>query len=257
MIHVLTVNVGDKYSPRYVINLNNALKRNCSIPFQLHCMTDGPRSDYPDDIKLAEPLPIDLGIKLQWNKVAWHSVAFQSRWGIGEGSKCIILDIDQLVVGNIDDLFRCPISDHQVAFFKRWWSYRQNVCNINGGVQLFIAGHTDYIFSKFIMDVAGWQDYYISRRLAKGPVNGEQNFLDETVMPFNKYILPDVWIGKYESGMNRLILQQWIDKVDREDPYEPYFCGGEFHPDVKLVHFAGTNNMIHEYDEDWISYYWN
>jgi hypothetical protein len=187
----------------------------------------------------------------------WHSNEYLNDAGIRHGEKCLILDIDQLVVGNMDEVLEFDLPAGHVGLIRRWWSFRQNVCRINGGFQMFRAGVTEYVFRAFDQNPLYWQGFYVANGLARGPVNGEQNFLDGFIDGDLRTYLPSAWVGKYQTdnGMLPLIIRQWTDNVDRSDPWEPYVMDGHFHSDLKLIHFANANNMI-ENHEDWIKKMW-
>lgn len=99
MINILTLKVGDKYGPDYVNNLYNSIKRNTSVEFNFYCYTEDP-TGLNENIRIVTLENPDLYYK-QWHKMCFHKDNFG---GIKTGEKCLILDIDWIITGNIDDI---------------------------------------------------------------------------------------------------------------------------------------------------------
>ena len=248
MINVLTLKVGNKYSSEYVNNLYNSLLANTTEEFNFFCYTeDG--SNLNPNIKVVN-LEDPNQFKLQWHKIKFHKSGFAD---IKKGERCLILDIDWIITNNLDPIMKHKLEDNQFGCFERWWSNRRDLCLINGGFQMYNMGDTNHLWEKFSSNPEHWQEYYINNGLADGPVNGEQNFIDENAGD-NRYWFPMSWFAKYSSEDVVKIQRNWNRDVD---PLEPYYLGGEFHEDIKMVHFSNADNLIHKSGEDWINEYWN
>ena len=103
-----------------------------------------------------------------------------------------------------------------------------------------------------------WQKYYISKGIAKGPVNGEQYFVEDSVRERLELItVPESWVtrwcAKEDIGVKNFDLVEWKTKIQRQY-YEVtgndyIYMGGEFHPDIKMVHFTHSTNKPHDWED--------
>lgn len=246
MIHVLTLKVGTKYSSEYVNKLYYSIKRNSTVDFTLYCYTE----DSTDLIPEVEVIHLENPslFKLQWHKLIFHSKGFAN---ILHGEKCLILDIDWVITGDMDPILSYNLPRREFGCFERWWSNLRHFCKLNGGFQMFYMGETDYLWQKFREDPEYWQQYYIKNGFAEGPVNGEQNFIDEHAV--NKHWLPMEWFAKYHDIDYKKINRNWERDVNYN---EPYFMGGNFCETIKMVHFSNSDNQMHKVNEHWIKDYW-
>ena len=246
MINILTLKVGDKYFSQYVNNLYYSIKRNSTVDFNFYCYTED-SSGLVSDIKTVD-IKDPNEFKLQWHKLIFHKNGFA---GIEEGSTCIILDIDWIVINNLDDILNYNLPENTFGCFERWWSNLRHFCKLNGGFQMYRMGETNYLWQKFIEDPEYWQQYYIETGQCEGPVNGEQNFIDNHVI--NKHWLPMEWFAKYHDIDYLKIQKNWNQFVNSE---EPFMMGGDFCDTIKMVHFSNANNLIHNSDDNWVFDYW-
>ena len=245
-MNILTLKVGTKYSADYVNRLYNSLKREATVNFKFFCYTEDP-TDLLPEINIV-PLDDPTKFKLQWHKVIFHKTGFAD---IPVGEKCLILDIDWIVLQNVDDILDYQLPQNHLGCFERWWSNRRHHCKLNGGFQMFYMGDTNYLWEEFITKPEHWQEHYINIGEAEGPVNGEQNFIHNHAK--QKEWLPMEWFAKYETGFDRKIQTNWHQDVNS---LEPFFLDGEFAESIKMVHFTDATNMIHNYTESWIQDFW-
>ena len=103
-----------------------------------------------------------------------------------------------------------------------------------------------------------WQNFYIKRGIAKGPVNGEQYFVEDNVNEELELItVPESWVcrwcAKEDIGVKDFDLTKWkihttklYNKVTGNDYV---YLGGEFHPDIKMVHFTHSTNKPHDWED--------
>ena len=246
MIHILTLKVGTKYSSEYVNKLYYSIKRNSTADFTLYCYTEDPTNLIPEvkAVHLEDPSLF----KLQWHKLFFHKEEFAN---IPNGEKCLTLDIDWVITGDMDPILSYDLPKGEFGCFERWWSNLRHFCRLNGGFQMFYMGETDYLWQEFNKDPEYWQRYYIDNGFAEGPVNGEQNFIDRHTK--NKHWLPMEWFAKYHDVDYKKINRNWERDVN---PAEPYFMGGDFCDTIKMVHFSNSDNHMHKVDEHWIKDFW-
>lgn len=246
MINILTLKTGKKYSKDYVNILYSSIDRNSNIDFNFICYTDDPQGLYPD-IQVVEIENPD-SLQLQWHKMIFHKEGFA---GILPGEKCLTLDIDWIITGDMDPILNYDLPIGNFGCFERWWSNKRHLCKLNGGLQMFYMGETNYLWEKFIENPNHWQKYYVENGFAEGPINGEQNFIDQHAK--NKIWLPMSWFAKYHKKDYMKIEGNWNKDVN---PNEPYMIGGDFCETIKMVHFSNVNNLIHNSDDDWVWDYW-
>jgi len=245
-INILTLKVGDKYSAEYVNKLYLNIKKNTKQLFNFYCYTENPVDLNPEIKIILLDNPDDL--QLQWHKLKFHQTGFG---GITTGEKCLILDIDWIIINNLDEILSYNLPKNKLGCFERWWSNLRHFCKLNGGFQMFYMGETNYLWKIFNEKPDYWQKYYIENGFAEGPVNGEQNFIDQHAK--NKHWLPMEWFAKYEENKWIKINRNWERDVN---PYEPYYMGGDFAESIKMVHFSNSENLIHKTKEKWVKEYW-
>jgi hypothetical protein len=246
-MNILTLKVGTKYSSDYVNRLCGSIKRNSTVDFNFYCYTEDAEG-LNEDIRIIPIEDVDAFQK-QWHKIIFHKTGFGD---IQEGEHCLILDIDQVVVGNFDDILNHTLEPGQFGCIRRWWSRRQDLCKINGGFQMYRMGDTNHMWETFVSNPDHWQHYYVNAGLAEGPVNGEQNFIHQHAGD-NRYWFNEKWFGKYEEKDMLKIQMQWLNEVDK---YDPFYIGEEFNEDVKIVHFSNAENKMENYDIKWIKENW-
>ena len=248
MLHILTLKIKEKYPAIYVNRLYNSIKRNSTVDFKMYCYTEDPTDIIPE----IEIIPIDIDpdkYKLQWHKLIFHKEGFA---GIPKGERCIILDIDWIIIGDIDPILSWPLNQNEFGCIHRWWSRRQNWCYINGGLQIFNMGDTSHLWDIFTEKSNYWMDYYISIGEAEPPVNGEQNFIDKHVEIKRSY-LPNEWFCKYDVDDYLKLQKQWMKYVDSTSIF---YIDNEFDERIKMVHFSNYLNQQHKHNDAWIKTYW-
>ena len=97
----------------------------------------------------------------------------------------------------------------------------------------------------------------IKNKTTKGPINGEQYFVEDSVRErLNLKLLPCSWFTRWTTGdlinkVNKIDWQTQITTKYREVTGNEYiYLGDKFHSDIKMVHFTHSMNKPHE----WIDY---
>ena len=226
---IVAVRIGDKYGPEYEKYLEKKL----------------PNHDF---IWVREPY--DDGVVLQWNKM----------WGmqLDIDEPICVMDIDVLLVNDYEKIFEYPVKRGQFVAMPGWWrDTKKNGYIINGGFFKYHPKECRYIFDKFMSDIHHWQQYYIKNGTTKGPVNGEQYFVEDSVKERLELItLPDAWFTRWvidESinyGKNMTEWQIGLTSKYRSITGNDYiYLGGEFHDDIKFVHFSHALNKPHLWED--------
>ena len=128
MIKICTVYFDGIYTPDYVSKLYRSLKSNTSLPFEFICLSD---TDVEADVVL--PYNKHSNIKLHWHKLKFFSSQFAYQ---KPGDEIIIMDIDQIITGNIDNLIGYPIVDNDFVSYGTWWPRNQDNLIIFGTIFL-------------------------------------------------------------------------------------------------------------------------
>ena len=215
---VYCVRIGDKYGPEYEDYINEKLKKY-------------------EVIWIREPFGND--VKLQWNKMLPMS------YDIDE--PIVVIDIDIELINDYEMLFDYPINRGEFLSIPAWWKDSPGY-NINGGFFKYYPRECNYIYEKFINNVEHWQDHYIDNGTTIGPVNGEQYFVEDSVNERLKLItVPSAWVARWTNGDGMSSEQHIKWQMEINDLYldasgNDYLRLGEFHPDVKMVHYTHTHN---------------
>ena len=151
MINILTLKVGSKYSYEYVNKLFFNLNKNSNTKFNFYCYTED-ASKLASGIKVI-PLKNPDEFQLQWHKLKLHKNDFA---GISQGEKCLLLDIDWIVIDDIDEILTYDLPHNHLGCFERWWSNLRHFCKLNGGFQMFYMGETNYLWERFNKNPEYW-----------------------------------------------------------------------------------------------------
>ena len=219
MIDICVTHFGNKYSTKYLDNLQNGIARNYSGDFNFLVTTDCPNG--------------------HWDKITYFECE----------KPTIIMDIDILITGNLNELIDYDVPKDTLAAFPRWW--KKNGCPINGGFYKINPGPNIWnVIEKFYSDPEFWIQYY--GNLVGSPGKGEQDFVYDSIRQIKK--LPGQWMGIHTENSERYD-QNIMDKYYREYNL-PLMKNEKFGEQIKLVHFIYDDNMIEDKPK-WIQDIWN
>lgn len=219
MIDICVTHFGNKYSTKYLDNLQNGIARNYSGDFNFLVTTDCPNG--------------------HWDKITYFECE----------KPTIIMDVDILITGNLNELINYDTPKDTLAAFPRWW--KRGGCPINGGFYKVNPGPNIWnVIEKFYSDPEFWIEYY--GKLVGSPGKGEQNFVYDSIREIKR--LPGQWIGIHTEGSERYD-QNILDKYYSEYNL-PLIVNEKFGDQIKLVHFIYDDNMI-ENKPQWIQDLWN
>lgn len=226
---IFCVRIGDKYGVEYEHYINEKLKDH--EVFFLH-------------------EPFQEGIQLQWNKMAFMNL------GIYE--PICVMDIDVILKNDYEEVFNFPIKLGQFAAMPGWWrDTKKEGYSINGGFFKYYPSDCRYIYDKFMKDPAKWQRHYIDNGVTRGPVNGEQYFVEDAVKERLELVtLPDAWFTRWVTGEDINYgkkMDEWQVQLTRKyrdlTGNDYIYLGGEFHPDIKFIHFTHRENKPHKWED--------
>ena len=225
---IFAVRIGTKYGPEYETYLEKRLPE-----YDFHWIRE----------------PYHKEVELQWNKMWVMSLDIDE--------PVCVMDIDVLLVNDYKKIFEYPVERGEFLAMPGWWrDTKREGYNINGGFFKYHPIDCNYIYEKFMSDINYWQQYYIKNGVTKGPVNGEQYFVEDCVKRKLKLkLLPNEWFTRWESNTNDNWQGQITTKYRKITGNDYIYLGGEFHPDIKFVHFTHSLNKPHEWkDYDALKY---
>ena len=116
-----------------------------------------------------------------------------------------------------------------------WWKDTvKGDYKMNGGFQKYYPKDVRYVFDEFMSKPKYWMNYYIENETTIGPVNGEQYFVEDMVKKkLNLKFLPESWVCRWKLNCDKA----YSIKLNHDYPHEWLHLGGEFHPDIKLIHY--------------------
>jgi len=184
---IICVHAGNFYSNEYVEKLFNSCKRNISQPFEFVVLSD--RTEYninESNFKIVKLYPYNfVGHRTLW----WYKMqAF--RPDIVQDEQNLLLDIDQVIVGDLDKFFNYA-NDKFVIIqdFNRHWNI--NYSKSNSSVIKFTKDIADVVYSKWIKHPEVYAKQY----------RGDQDWFDDEIS--DKAIWPFEWIKSWKWEVYR------------------------------------------------------
>ena len=225
---LVTVRIGNKYGPEYETYLEKKL---------------------PDYEFIWVREPIQDNVQLQWNKMY--------AMNLDTDEPICVMDIDVLLINDYKKIFEYPIKKGEFIAMPGWWrDTNQEQYKINGGFFKYYPKDVKYIYEKFMSNPGHWQTHYIKNKTTKGPVNGEQYFVEDSVRERLKLkLLPNSWFTRWTTGdlINKINKTDWQTQITtkyREITGNDYiYLGDKFHNDIKMVHFTHSMNKPHEWSD--------
>jgi len=245
MLKICTVYFDGFYTPDYVSKLYRSLKRNSTIPFEFICLSD---TDVEADVVL--PYNHHDKIKKHWHKLKFFSPHFAYQ---NPGDDIIVMDIDQVITGNVDELIGHPVQDNELVTYGIWW---ESKLKTNGGFYKFKSGSLKHIWDDFVKNPDYWQLLYYNNGDVHTKYYGEQNYVSWKLQEYKTKVIktPEQWICKYTNDFKENVT---LNKMYRDKFKTEYMILGDVHKYIKVVHFTGPGKTIHEHNDDFIKEYWN
>ena len=235
MLKICTVFFEGLYHPNAVSNLYRSLKENSSVPFEFICLAD---RGVDSDVVL--PYNKHSNIKLHWHKLKFFSPQFACQ---KPGDDIIIMDIDQKIVGNVDDLLGHPVSENELVTYGQWW---ENKLGINGGFYKFKSGSLKFVWDDFALNPEYWQLHFYDNGTVHYKYYGEQNYVKLKVLEHKAKLTktPSEWIAKYTDDYteNLKLNQMYMQKFDTDY----MILDNQVNEKLKVIHYAGPGRKINE-----------
>lgn len=198
-IHILCYRWGTLYSIDYVTRLYAMVKRNLSVPFTFHCVTDDVTS-VPAPI-VAHELQ-DHGIDGIWRKL----MTFQRDYLGLEGEYLVSFDIDVVITGSLDFLLERP---EETFIIAKNWGRKAGGARASGSVYRLKVGSHAEIWENFIANPGDAVDNFHG----KNRLIGEQNWLNAHFKEFTHF--PDgkvVSFKRHCKAKGHSLLGGWGDR---------------------------------------------
>ena len=235
MLKICTVFFEGLYHPNAVSNLYGSLKENSSVPFEFICL-----ADRGVDADVVLPYNKHSNIKLHWHKLKFFSPQFAYQ---KPGDDIIIMDIDQKIVGNVDDLLGHPVSENELVTYGQWW---ENKLGINGGFYKFKSGSLKFVWDDFALNPEYWQLHFYDNGTVHYKYYGEQNYVKLKVLEHKAKLTktPSEWIAKYTDDYteNLKLNQMYMQKFDTDY----MILDNQVNEKLKVIHYAGPGRKINE-----------
>lgn len=231
MNHVVCVKWGNKYISKYVNVLYNMCKKNITVPYEFHCITDDTNGLEPHINTIQ--LPNDPWIKTWWSKLWMFGGHFPLKGNI------LYFDLDVVVFNNIDPLFTHNTGRfHIIRDFNRCrvkdWSLS------NSSVMRWEAGTLNYL----------WDEFVAKPNVVMQNNHGDQDWISKRAKADINWF-PDEWIRSYKWEMIGMKDTKLLMKDGRKFFRKP----ADIFPENKVAVFHGEPKPFNCADE-WVVKNW-
>jgi hypothetical protein len=173
MMHVVCLKWGNKYPPEYVNKLYGMVRRNLTLPFSFHCMTENPEGLNPDINVLSLP---ELGIHGWWYKLYLFKKDFY-----GLSGSMLFLDLDIVITGSLNDIVTYAPGRFCIAPDKIAGMY-------NSSVMYFEIGSMEYL----------WESFACQKEAVMARFHGDQEWIQHLFLTATIYPYPLVVSYKFD-----------------------------------------------------------
>ena len=190
-----------------------------------------------------------INSKLEGHEVVWIREQFHPHVPLQWNKMQVFdMDIDKLLINDYDEVINYPCDRGDFVSIPYWWNFNGTPFKMSGGFYKFWPSTTKHIYQKFMSDIPYYTNYYIKAGLTVGPVNGEFMFVQDSLYGMNVKLMPDAWFTRWlsngDAGMCGKLSDKYIEVTGNE-----YLYNGDFHKDIKMVHFTNSMNKPHEWTE--------
>ena len=170
------------------------------------------------------------GVKLQWNKLRVMNMNIDE--------PVLVIDIDMFFMNDYVKAIDYPIRRGEFLTARSWWKDTWNEkYSLCGGFQKYYPSDCKYIYDEFMRDPEYWSQYYITRKITVGPVNGEQYFVEDQVnKKLHLSFLPDTWMSAMCDKNDKKELAR-LNALYPDD----YLYLDEFNKKFKIIHFKNCD----------------
>lgn len=177
MITVACVYWGDKFPIEYVHNLKSMVKRNTTIEHNFVVLTDKPKKGL--DYRILKP-----GFTAWWNKLQ----LFDSFHKLGD--RCIYLDLDTIITGNIDWLFEFK---GDFLGIEDVGSVNTHQTHLKNRLQSAVMSWTPLMGNQI------WNEFILRKDWALSSFRGDGEYLNDAVPTYQRKLLQKEYPGQLKS----------------------------------------------------------
>ena len=237
-LHIICYKWGTRYSSKDVNILYAMVKRNISIPFKMHCITDDPREINSDII--IESLPAEAMIG-KAPKLYTFSSGFL---GLSSEDYVVSLDLDIVVVGSLDFLAEHPENDFVIAPHRT----RKGKMRVHGAVYRLRVGSLSDIWEKFIENTE--EHVKDQNRVGANNVFSEQTWLEANLEPSSVRFFPSNKVISFRGDCSAKVKRKIFGIEWSDDSFVRRFLLEKFKaklPNIgeAVVSFAGPTLPRH------------
>ncbi len=235
---------GSLYSSEYVNKLYRAVTEHLSLPFNFLCFTDDAEGLLPEIKALDIP---DIDVEPPKLYTGWRKFAlFKEKLPVS--GQCLFLDIDQMIVGSLDDFFSyrpdtIPIIRDWVPLGRRIFPKGPPVGN--SSVFRFEANKTDFIYQRF-QDELEW---------ALSNFEIEQAYLSHCIRSRISFWPPEWCVSFKECLRPRFPLNYFVEAKLPPTARIVVFHGRP-NPDEAAYGFRGKKPHHYIKPTSWVREYW-
>ena len=175
MLHIFTLYYGNKFTKDNVDNLYKQIKKYYKGKFTFYCYTDKKEKLAAGIKKIKLIREKNPNVREAWYKIDFFKKDFVK---YSKDDMCIVMDIDQEVVNNLEPLFDMNVPKGSIGSIEKWWTL-EPACELDGGFYKWHANTLTHVYDTFYQDPMKWMTKYWKERIVTIPYFGEQNFVSE------------------------------------------------------------------------------
>ena len=234
--HIVCLKWGNKYSAAYVNRLYAMIKRNLTLPFQFHCMTEISQELNPE----INVLPLETSDLVSW----WYKLHIFKKDFYGLQGQLLFIDLDMVIIKNLDEFFNYSPNDFCI------------MPNLNG----------DGTYGSCMMRLeigkysSVWENFEKDKKAISERLHGDQDWIYEQIP--NAALWPKHWIQSFKWQCDSKTSHSFGFLNNLIKP----FTAGEakLPPDAKVIAFHGKpdpEDIVDSYygkfkKASWLKKYW-
>ena len=242
---VLCMKWGTLYSAAYVNVLYRAVINHLERPFRFVCLTDEPEG-LAQGIEVF-PIP-DIGLD-EWHYYngAWPKISVFLEDLYGLQGRCLFVDLDTVIVGDLDDFFEIP--GRLVAIDSGPWKRKNTLPRTGSGVFAFDLGTLGFLVSDLRRD----RDGIVKRYLL------DQDYLHDAIRDIKYW--PQSWLVSFKYHLRRpLVIDRFLPPSQPPDHAKMVVFHGRPRP-IDLINPPNGNwDRFPHYGSggvEWMRRYWS
>lgn len=243
-VNIVTIKWGTRYSAEFANKLFAAVKRNLDLPFRFVCFTDDPKGLVEGIYSF--PIP-DIDLPKDRLTTGWRKLCLFKNDLPLEG-KCLFLDLDLLIIGNLDDFFtympeKIPIIRDWVALGRKIFPKGAPVGN--SSVFRFTANKNSFVYEQFLSE----------KQWALKTFAPPQSYLTHCIRP-QMVFWPTKWCVSFKENLRPTFPLNYFFEAPKPKEARIVVFHGKPDPDEAAYGFKGKK--IHHFVKptSWVKELW-